>query len=103
MRSTEPIEVPPYLCTMSAIVVLNWRENRASRALARERLRLALDLLQGMSKPTNSGRCRTPVARSHECYTRRTDASMRAKSSLLNGDAAQKRAWAKRVTVPDRG
>jgi hypothetical protein len=29
MRSTEPIEVPPYLCTMSAIVVLNWRRNRA--------------------------------------------------------------------------
>jgi hypothetical protein len=30
MRSTEPIEVPPYLCTMSAIVVLNWRSNRAA-------------------------------------------------------------------------
>jgi hypothetical protein len=29
MRSTEPIEVPPYLCTMSAIVVLNWKRNRA--------------------------------------------------------------------------
>jgi len=29
MRSTEPIEVPPYLCTMSAIVVLNRRKSRA--------------------------------------------------------------------------
>jgi hypothetical protein len=29
MRSTEPIEVPPYLCTMSAIVVLNWKCYRA--------------------------------------------------------------------------
>jgi hypothetical protein len=47
MRSTEPIEVPPYLCTMSAIVVLNWRGNRAGalattaqqhkRATSRER------------------------------------------------------------------
>jgi len=30
MRSTEPIEVPPYLCTMSAIVVLNWKCDRAA-------------------------------------------------------------------------
>src|ERR1700761_7148801 len=34
MRSTEPIEVPPYLCTMSAIVVLNKRKNRAGALLA---------------------------------------------------------------------
>jgi hypothetical protein len=34
MRSTEPIEVPPYLCTMSAIVVLNWRRNRADASKA---------------------------------------------------------------------
>src|SRR6201997_1225701 len=37
MRSTEPIEVPPYLCTMSAIVVLNWRRNRADAPRAEPR------------------------------------------------------------------
>jgi hypothetical protein len=91
MRSTEPIEVPPYLCTMSAIVVLELerkpRHARGSGALVHGCARCCAvpDRLEGMKKlATIALSRRTPgtCARKLDCGR---------KSRLLNGDAAQNR------------
>src|ERR1700682_1279759 len=63
MRSTEPIEVPPYLCTMSAIVVLNWKRNRADALDGPRGCRSVTRLVSFGQTTMDGGGCSTRAAR----------------------------------------
>jgi hypothetical protein len=113
MRSTEPIEVPPYLCTMSAIVVLNWRKSRAARRLMRRVPHVVHVLQQKRASNMGPGGIRIFAIDDLSVTTKRGCRARKVRSRAKGDSSGQKRVfwtekllerrYGKPVNVPDQG